>query len=486
MYNKLHMKIAQYRCSIPVEIGTETFSVPVEALADLDSSAYNHEMLVWNNREPFTQGHLSLFPKLKSFINWGTDDDNFDQSIFDKRGIAVKRVDYYATETLAEYTVSLMLMYERKHLQLFQGEKIVGNELHHKKVGIVGLGKIGFRTASMLQSAFGCEIYYYGRSDKHLPGFTYLPLEQLCTQCDYIIIATKSGSFSIDVAHFNNCKPELVVVNIARDSVLPLRQLLPMLQSRKLRGYVGDLDITNISELDLPRNVLISPKKAYLTQEAADIKRHILLFYIRKAYIQSNKALPPGLHIVRHGETEWNKLGLYQGSMDSPLSDKGRIHAQEMAAHFADSGIKQIYTSPLGRARQTADIIAEKIGATVTEIPLFSEMNFGIFEGKKKKAVEALFDDFYIARKHNVAFKLYMPNPGGESYFDVYLRVLQPFTRILAHGEPCIIVGHESINRMLRGIALEKPLELMVQARQKNNEVVSINLATDKEQITSL
>lgn len=146
----------------------------------------------------------------------------------------------------------------------------------------------------------------------------------------------------------------------------------------------------------------------------------------------------------------------------------------------------RIFTSPLGRARETATIIAGELGATVVEVPALAEMNFGIFEGKSRAALHELFDDFFRLRSLYAHHKLFVPYPEGESYFDVYLRVLHPFFALLAREQPEVIVGHESINRILRGLITGKPFEQMIQDRQKNNEVVRIDIASGKETITQV
>lgn len=225
-------------------------------------------------------------------------------------------------------------------------------------------------------------------------------------------------------------------------------------------------------------NVIVKKNNFYATEALAE---YILAFYIAKMQHRDWQA-----YVIRHGETEWNSKGILQGRKNSPLSQKGRGHAKKMADHLKKSGIKRIYVSPLGRAQETAAVIAKKIGASVTVVPEFAEMHFGAFEGKDKRQIEDLFADFFEQRKKSTSHKLLVPYPAGESYYDVYLRVLQPLLRIIAKAEPFIIVGHESVNRMLKGIMLEQELEQMVGSRQKNNEIIKVNIAQSSEQVTTL
>jgi probable phosphoglycerate mutase len=84
---------------------------------------------------------------------------------------------------------------------------------------------------------------------------------------------------------------------------------------------------------------------------------------------------------IRHGETEWNRLGLQQGHLDSPLTPLGREQASAMAEALAEMGIQTIYSSDLGRARETADLVAGRLGLPVSTDPRLRERDLGILEG---------------------------------------------------------------------------------------------------------
>ena len=61
------------------------------------------------------------------------------------------------------------------------------------------------------------------------------------------------------------------------------------------------------------------------------------------------------LYLVRHGETEWNRQRRMQGSLDSPLTNEGRVHAQLHGALLAREAVEHLFVSPLGRTRETAE-----------------------------------------------------------------------------------------------------------------------------------
>ena len=87
------------------------------------------------------------------------------------------------------------------------------------------------------------------------------------------------------------------------------------------------------------------------------------------------------LLLVRHGETDWNAEGRVQGHTDRPLNDFGRRQAKELADRLAGEGADAIYTSDLVRAKETADIVAERLGLTVVVDPGLREKDWGTWEG---------------------------------------------------------------------------------------------------------
>jgi len=188
---------------------------------------------------------------------------------------------------------------------------------------------------------------------------------------------------------------------------------------------------------------------------------------------------PTSIFFVRHGKTLWNEEETYQGTLDSPLSETGRAQALRIADFLSSREISRMYVSPLGRAQETAGILREKLQCAIEVVDDFHEMDFGVFQGKPQKAIRELFADFFEERKRD---KLHTPFPGGESYYDVYLRVLRKTLAIDAEHEGTIaIVGHESVNRIIRGIIEELPLEASVHLRQKNNEIIEYRLDEDRE-----
>ncbi len=87
------------------------------------------------------------------------------------------------------------------------------------------------------------------------------------------------------------------------------------------------------------------------------------------------------LLLVRHGETDWNADGRLQGQTDRPLNDYGRRQAQQLAGELAAGSFEAIYASDLSRARETAEIVGERLGLAVALDPDLREKDWGTWEG---------------------------------------------------------------------------------------------------------
>lgn len=88
------------------------------------------------------------------------------------------------------------------------------------------------------------------------------------------------------------------------------------------------------------------------------------------------------IYIVRHGQTEWNLLGKTQGHGNSDLTPKGIEQAELLADSMTKYPIDYIYSSDLGRAYQTAEIIGNKLNIELEKTEALREMNFGTWEGR--------------------------------------------------------------------------------------------------------
>jgi len=85
--------------------------------------------------------------------------------------------------------------------------------------------------------------------------------------------------------------------------------------------------------------------------------------------------------VIRHGETLWNAQGIKQGRLDSPLTTIGIKQSEAIARRLAEESFTHLYTSDLGRAHETAKVVATRTGHEILLDPNLRERNFGIFQG---------------------------------------------------------------------------------------------------------
>ena len=151
--------------------------------------------------------------------------------------------------------------------------------------------------------------------------------------------------------------------------------------------------------------------------------------------------------LVRHAETEWNMRGIIQGHSDSPLTHKGLRETSALLAALAasDHQVECVYASPLGRAWQMGQRLAEHFRCSLTAEPALKEQAFGEFEG--------VSTDLFGQNHQNEAHALferdadYCP-PGGETLAHASQRVMDFLYRLEAtsrHQTVCIVShGHVS------------------------------------------
>ena len=100
-------------------------------------------------------------------------------------------------------------------------------------------------------------------------------------------------------------------------------------------------------------------------------------------------------YIVRHGQTNWNILGKTQGHGNSDLTEQGVNQAKELADNIIKYPIDFIYSSDLGRAVQTAEILGEKLNLKVEKTEALREMGFGVWEGRLIEEIKKDYADIY-------------------------------------------------------------------------------------------
>lgn len=164
--------------------------------------------------------------------------------------------------------------------------------------------------------------------------------------------------------------------------------------------------------------------------------------------------------LLRHGETTWNLEGRYQGQLDSPLTPVGLDQAQALARRAAGMKFSALYSSDLGRARQTAGCIAESTGHQIRLDARLRERHLGIFQNLLKAGLRQKFPDEYHLFKSGGPDHVLPEGESARQAADRGNACLEELAR--RHpGETIVVVTHGgNLSALLRhtlGIPLDAP-----------------------------
>jgi broad specificity phosphatase PhoE len=158
------------------------------------------------------------------------------------------------------------------------------------------------------------------------------------------------------------------------------------------------------------------------------------------------------LLLVRHGETDWNAAGRWQGQRDVPLNATGRAQAFALAARLRGEGLRAIATSDLCRARGTAEIVGEALGLEVALVDVaLRERAYGKWEGLTRCECAVRFPQEWARHVSDPR----TPPPGGESTDALLARILPAILRTAEHlASPALLVTHGGVMRAFLAAAI--------------------------------
>ncbi len=194
--------------------------------------------------------------------------------------------------------------------------------------------------------------------------------------------------------------------------------------------------------------------------------------------------LPAHICVARHGETDWNTLGILQGWTDVPINEQGRRQAYELVAAFSGLGFSSVHSSPLIRCLETAQIIARALRLPPpTCRDGLRERNFGVIQGIPKAELATL-NPVLLQQilKRNPATHFEQ----GETMDQFADRVLESIQDIgeCHRGQRTLVITHgwtmDVITRHIAGL----PRGAILNMKRKNGECVWLDV--DGESITTL
>ena len=186
------------------------------------------------------------------------------------------------------------------------------------------------------------------------------------------------------------------------------------------------------------------------------------------------------LYLIRHGTTDANANGIFQGVLDLPLNDLGLKQARALGERFKDIDVDVLYCTPLQRTRQTAEGLRGDKDLPILVEPGIVEVDGGLMEAKKISVIDEAFPGLMET------FKTDLPNfqaPGGESTRDVYDRVTSALTRIVAEnaGKTIACISHGFAIHTLLWYSKGLPFEEMEQQILRNTAVCKFIFDSDNQ-----
>ena len=187
------------------------------------------------------------------------------------------------------------------------------------------------------------------------------------------------------------------------------------------------------------------------------------------------------LILIRHGETEWNVSGRYQGQTDIPLSDRGRAQAEALGRRFASIPVDAVYSSPLQRAYDTAAAIARVKGLPIQKADGLKELDFGEWDGNTKEVNEEKFGEAFTRYRIE---PFHYPMPGEGTLNRAKLRVgaaLEDIKELYRHTDKTVVVvAHGGILKLAIFYLMDMTSRLYRCIELDNTSLTVIDIEEDR------
>lgn len=231
---------------------------------------------------PLTAEFLQTLPELKTIIAASTATDYIDLEYCKKQQIKVFNTPKYTGASVAEHAFSLVmactkhLRHADEILRTFSTEKAHPSmELEGKQLGIIGLGDIGKRVARYAQ-CFDMDVVYNNRSPKDFPNAQQLPLDELLSTSDIVVMTvplTSATSNLISQRELALIKSSAFLVNIGADELIHIADLVNALKTQQIAGAALDI-ITDYERYLVAPNLILTQSRGWYTQESIARRMH--------------------------------------------------------------------------------------------------------------------------------------------------------------------------------------------------------------------
>jgi broad specificity phosphatase PhoE len=194
---------------------------------------------------------------------------------------------------------------------------------------------------------------------------------------------------------------------------------------------------------------------------------------------------PSRLLLARHGETDWNRQGLWQGERDIPLNDTGREQSRALARRLAAERIDALHASDLVRASESATIIGNEIGLTPVLSAHWREIRLGELAGVSNDSIRHQYPEL-VSATARAGTPL---APGAETYAEIEARLRAGFDAICqSHpGETVLVIGHGGTLKALIAMLIGLPPTAIEHLSLRGNTSLSeLDFRHGRPQLTML
>ncbi len=230
----------------------------IEIFTGYDEASLHHVIhnqkvngIITRGKGQVNEALITLFPNLRVITRCGVGLDNIDVTFATKQGIKVVNAPGVNAATIAEHTISLMLMLQRNLYRAINEVKagnwdwrkeFEGDEINGKTLGILGLGNIGKRVAKIAE-AMGMHVVYWNLAEEQVP-YKFMTLDEVLAIADIVSIhlpLTPKTENLIDEEKIALMKPTSILINTARGNIIDQKAVTAALVNGKIAGFGADV-----------------------------------------------------------------------------------------------------------------------------------------------------------------------------------------------------------------------------------------------------
>jgi len=299
---------------------------------------------------------------------------------------------------------------------------------------------------------------------KNKDNITYKPIQELFEQ---------AKEFFHDLRESNNNKKNQNILIIAHNAILRCLILYllkkPNKGFRKIRLDNASISIINISESQNSFNSQIEclNQTSHLNQKIP------------------NKIGDSRIILIRHGETNWNKEGRFQGQIDIPLNEKGKEQASKASKYLKEIEFTKAISSSMKRPYETAKIILNNNNIQIKKIESLVEISHGLWEGKLEEEIKRTWPEM-LKNWHENPESVTMPE--GESIKQVSDRTISAWNLICdsqQKDDTTLLVAHDAVNKTLICHILGLSYSDIWKIKQGNGGITVIDIFKNKNYVLS-